>query len=64
MEDEAQMEDFVHRQNLALFRKLLAGTTDETQRRLLAKLIAEEDASADAGIPKLPADGQKSLQHA
>jgi hypothetical protein len=38
------MEQFVHRQNLAHFRKLLAQPTDETQRRMLLKLIAEEEA--------------------
>jgi hypothetical protein len=41
---EAQMEGFVHRQNLEHYRKLLAETTDEAQRRMLLKLIAEEDA--------------------
>jgi hypothetical protein len=38
------MEGFVHCQNLDHYRKLLAETTDEAQRRLLAKLIGEEEA--------------------
>ena len=37
------MEQFIHRQNLAHFRKLLAQATDEAQRRMLLKLIAEEE---------------------
>jgi hypothetical protein len=38
------MEQFIHRQNLAHFRKLLAQPTDEAQRRMLMKLLAEEEA--------------------
>jgi hypothetical protein len=38
------MEGFVHRQNLAHFRKLLTQPTDEVQRRMLLKLIGEEEA--------------------
>jgi hypothetical protein len=37
------MERFVHRQNLEHYRKLLAETTDEAQRPVLLKLIAEEE---------------------
>jgi hypothetical protein len=38
------MERFVHRRNPEHYRKLLAETTDEAQRRVLLKLIAEEEA--------------------
>jgi len=38
------MEKFVHRQNLAHFRTPLAQTTDGAQRRMLLKLLAEEEA--------------------
>ena len=38
------MEHFIHRHNLAHFRKLLAQPTDEAQRRMLVKLLAEEEA--------------------
>ena len=44
------MERFVHRANLEHFRRLLAQTTDEAQRRKLEKLIAEEEAK-DAQPP-------------
>jgi hypothetical protein len=45
-----ETEGFVHHQNLAHYRKLLTETTDEAQRRLLLKLIAEEEAKQ----PKSP----------
>jgi hypothetical protein len=37
------MEQFIYRQNLAHFRKLLGQATDEARRRMLLKLIAEEE---------------------
>lgn len=39
------MDDFVHTQNLDRFRKLLAETTDEAQRKTLLKLLAKEEAN-------------------
>ncbi len=41
---EALMEKFIHDENLKLFRKQLAETTDENQRQLLHNLIAEHEA--------------------
>ena len=38
------MEEFIHQQNLLLFRKQLAGTPHETMRFQLLKLLAEEEA--------------------
>ena len=38
------MENFVHRENLKLYRKLLAETTDEQKRQTLLKLLADEEA--------------------
>lgn len=38
------MERFIHRQNLALFKKRLAEPCDDAQRRVLLKLLAEEEA--------------------
>ena len=37
------MQNFIRRENLRRFRKLLAKTTDETVRSRLFKLIAEEE---------------------
>jgi hypothetical protein len=37
------MQNFVRRENLRRFRKLLAKTTDEAVRSRLFKLIAEEE---------------------
>ncbi|MGZ3338407.1 MAG: hypothetical protein ACXWLB_00420 [Reyranella sp.] len=38
------MQDFVHRKNLEHYRRLLAETQDEAERRLLYRLLAEEQA--------------------
>jgi len=37
------MQNFIRRENLKRFRKLLTKTTDETVRSQLIKLIAEEE---------------------
>ncbi|HET7680191.1 MAG TPA: hypothetical protein VFK79_08685 [Xanthobacteraceae bacterium] len=37
------MVSFVHRKNIERFRALLAETTDETERQLLLKLLADEE---------------------
>jgi hypothetical protein len=41
---EAQMERFVHRENIKLYRRLLAETTDEQRREMLLKLLTDEEA--------------------
>jgi hypothetical protein len=41
---ETKMEEFVHSENLKLYRKLLAETTDEQKRQTLLKLLADEEA--------------------
>ncbi len=38
------MKKFLHDENLKLFRKQLAETTDEKQRQVLHDLIAEQEA--------------------
>jgi len=40
------MWEFIQRANVANFRKLLATTINEDQRRTLLKLLAEEEAKA------------------
>jgi hypothetical protein len=40
----AAMEEFIHRENLILFRKRLAEPRTEAQREMLVKLLAEEEA--------------------
>ena len=37
-------DEFVHRKNLELYRKLLAESKDEAQRQTLMKLLADEEA--------------------
>jgi hypothetical protein len=38
------MKEFIHEENLKLFRKQLAETTDPEKRQMLLKLLAEEEA--------------------
>ena len=38
------MEKYIHRENLGLLRKRLAETQDEATRKLLLKLLADEEA--------------------
>jgi len=46
------MENFVHKQNIERYRRLLAQVTDEAERRWIEKLLAEEIAKDH--IPKPP----------
>jgi hypothetical protein len=41
---EDSMDKFIHRENLALLRKRLAEVQDDDARRVLLKLLAEEEA--------------------
>jgi hypothetical protein len=47
------MEEFIHRENLILFKRRLAEAEDDGQRRVLLKLLADEEAKA------LPPKGEK-----
>jgi hypothetical protein len=38
------MEEYVHEQNLAHYRRLLAGTAHESQRQQILILLSEEEA--------------------
>jgi hypothetical protein len=38
------MDRYIHRENLALLRKRLAETPDEATRKIILKLLAEEEA--------------------
>jgi hypothetical protein len=38
------VEEYIHRENLALYRKRLAEAHDEATHQLLLKLLAEEEA--------------------
>ena len=45
------VEKFVRRENLALLKKRLAESQDETQRKVILKLLAEEEAKG-AAVPR------------
>jgi hypothetical protein len=38
------MNHFIHRQNIAHYRKVLSETTDPTKRKMVLKLLADEQA--------------------
>lgn len=40
------MQDFIHRKNLELFRRKLAEISNDSERRDVQKLLAEEEAEA------------------
>jgi bacterioferritin (cytochrome b1) len=40
------MERYIHRENLTLLRKRLTEAQDETTRKVILKLLAEEEAKA------------------
>jgi hypothetical protein len=42
------MHRFIHEQNLAHYRKVLAETTDPAKRRAVLKLLADEQANVRA----------------
>ena len=46
------MENFVHRENMAIFKRRLAETTDVTVRGMLLKLLAAEQAKEVAPKPE------------
>jgi hypothetical protein len=46
------MEKFVHNENLKLYRKLLAETTDKQKRQMLLKLLADEEAKDEQAAQK------------
>jgi len=41
------MEEFIHRENLIIFKRRLAEAKNDVQRQMLLKLLAEEEAKDD-----------------
>jgi hypothetical protein len=56
------MKKFIHEENLKLFRERLAETTDPEKRRVLLKLLAEEDASDVRPSPGQSSSGKPHAQ--
>jgi hypothetical protein len=44
------MENYIRRENLALFKKRFAEARDDSERAIIAKLLAEKEAK-DAAVP-------------
>ena len=47
------MEKYVHRENVALFKKRLAEAHSDAEREVLLKLLADEEAKAKEPPPKV-----------
>jgi hypothetical protein len=43
-EGDFSMQRYVHEENILLYRKLLADTLDEEKRKIILRLLAEEEA--------------------
>jgi len=43
------MDEFIHRENVAHFKKLIAEAKDDIRREMLMKLLAEEEAKDEGG---------------
>jgi hypothetical protein len=52
------MEGFIHRENLALFKKRLAEPCDDARRQVLLKLLATEEAREPLSGKDWPATAQ------
>ena len=48
---ESAMEKYIHRENLALFKKRLAVSHNDAEREVILKLLADEEAKEP--LPKL-----------
>jgi hypothetical protein len=46
------MDTYIHRENLALYKRRLAETTDKRTREVLLTLLAEEEAKLASPPPK------------
>jgi hypothetical protein len=49
---KTSLESFVHRQNLKLFKKQLEAPTNEAQRTMLLRLLAQEQAKGERLVAK------------
>lgn len=49
LQGKAEMDRFIHHENIALFRKRLSEVKTEEQRRIILKLLAEEEAQDSRG---------------
>lgn len=47
--DRLVMDKFIHRENLAHFKKLIAEANDDIRREMLVKLLAEEERKDEGG---------------
>ena len=53
LREQMPLDSFIHQQNLERFRRLLAQSTDESQRAQIRKLLAEEEAKDLRDPPSL-----------
>jgi hypothetical protein len=48
--DDYSMKAFIHRENLALLKRRLAETQDDATRKMVLKLLAEEETRGFGGL--------------
>jgi len=48
------MEEFIHRENLIIFKRRLAEAKNDAQRQMLLKLLAKEEAKGGRSQPGAP----------
>jgi hypothetical protein len=48
------MDSYIHEQNLAHYRKVLSETIDPTKRKIVSKLLADEQAAQPPAQMKSP----------
>lgn len=51
------MQRYVHEENILLYRKLLAETTDEEKRKIILRLLADEEAKE---LPRLSPEKKRA----
>jgi hypothetical protein len=52
------MDDFIHRENIRLYQKLLLETTDPGKREAISALLADEQAKDRVKVPSSADDQQ------
>jgi hypothetical protein len=57
--EEPRVEQFIHQENVALYRKQLSEASDTAKRSMLLKLLADEEAK---GVPLEPPRTSRRLQ--
>ena len=55
------VENFIHNENIKNFRKRLEAPTDDAQREMLVRLLAEEEATPSQAAHTMASNGKLEL---